>query len=106
MNGGLASGNQEKAFENVGDAPGAIFRVRRLDSNHTFLDLWFYTRLAARPRFWSQPLDTALPIGTDPSPDRVVADAELLTDQGDAVAFLQVELDDPEAKLDGVGMRP
>jgi hypothetical protein len=33
----------------------------------------------------------------------VVADAELLTDQGDAVTFLQKELDDPEAELDWVG---
>ena len=52
-----------------------------------------------------QSFDTTLPIGTNPAPDRVVADVELLTDQGDAVAFLQEELHDPEAKFDGVGMR-
>jgi hypothetical protein len=33
----------------------------------------------------------------------VLADAELLTDQGRAVALLQEKLDDPEAELDGVG---
>jgi hypothetical protein len=92
MDGGLAGGNQEKPFENVGDAPGAILRVCLLYCNHTFLDLWFCGRLAARPKFWCQPFDTTSPIGTVPAPDRVVADAELLTDQGDAVAFLQKEL--------------
>jgi hypothetical protein len=106
MDGGLAGRNQEKTFENVGDAPGTILRVRLLHGNHSFLDLGFYTRLAARPRFWCQPVDTTSPIGTDPAPDRVVADAELLTDQGDAVAFLQKELYDPEAELDWVGPRP
>jgi hypothetical protein len=85
MNGGLAGRNQEKTFENVGDAPGTILRVRLLHCNHSFLDLGFYTRLTARPRFWCQPFDTTSPIGSDPAPDRVVADAELLTDQGDAV---------------------
>jgi hypothetical protein len=106
MNGALAGGNQEKAFEDVGDAPGTILRVRLLHGNHTFLDLRFYARLAARPGLRRQPFDTALPIGTNPPLDGVRADAELLTDQGRAVAFLQEEFDDPEAELHGVGQRP
>jgi hypothetical protein len=106
VDGGLAGGNQEKALEDVGDAPGAIFRVRLLHGNHTFPDLWFYGRLAARPELRRQSFDTAISIGTDPPLDGVLADAELLTDQGRAVALLQEELDDPEAELDGVGPRP
>ncbi|BBO72987.1 hypothetical protein DSCW_21570 [Desulfosarcina widdelii] len=106
MDGALAGGNQEKPFENVGDAPGTVLRMRLLDGDRPFLDLWRYGRLAARPRLRRQPFDTALPVGGNPALDRVFADAELRADQCGTVAFLQEELDDPEAELDGVGQRP
>ncbi|WP_231715647.1 hypothetical protein [Desulfosarcina widdelii] len=106
VDGGLARGNQEKAFEHVGDAPGAILRVRFLDVDDTMLDLWFNGRRSAWPGLRCQPFDPAPPIGVGPAPDRVLADAELRADQCSAVALLQEELDDPEAELDGVGPRP
>jgi hypothetical protein len=71
-----------------------------------FLDLRFYRRLAARPTLRRQSFDTASTIRTDPAPDRLGADVELLTDQGSTIAFLKEELDDPETELDGVGPRP
>jgi hypothetical protein len=76
----LVGGNQEKPFEHLGDAPGAILRMGLLDGDHTVLDLWLYGRLAARPRLWCQSLDTATPVCKHPAPDRMLTDAELLTD--------------------------
>jgi hypothetical protein len=103
VDGGLAGGNQEKAFEDLGDAPGAIFRVGLLDGYRPFPDLWCYGRPATRTGLRRQPFDPALPVGGNPTQDRVLADAELRADQGGTVAFLQKELHDPEAELDRVG---
>jgi hypothetical protein len=81
VDGALAGGNHEKPFENVGDAPGTVLWMGLLDGDDTLLDFWSYGRLAARPRLRRQPFDTASTVCSNPAPDGVLADAELLADQ-------------------------
>ena len=102
----LTGGDQEKPLEDVGDAPRPVFRVGLLHRHHLPAHLGGHGGYTAGMRPRGQPIDASLPVGGDPTLDRMLADAELFADQPGAVPLLQEQLDDPQAELDGVGAGP
>jgi hypothetical protein len=101
-----AGSHQKKPLEHIGDPPWTVFRMIRLDLYRLGPDLLGHPWLAThRPR-GHQPVCSMEPIGLHPSLNRMVADAELLTQHRGAVAFLQEKPHHPQPELHRVGQGP
>jgi len=89
VDGRRTGADQKKPLEHVGDPARPVVRMILLDLHHPLPDFGRYPGPAGRGSLRLQPLGPVSSVGSDPAPDRMTADTELLSKQARAAALLE-----------------
>jgi len=84
-----ACAHQEKTLEHIGDPPGSVLRMLRLDSHRLLQNLACQPGPPTDRSFGLEPRSAMQPVRPHPAPQRMRADPELLHHKISTAAFLQ-----------------